>query len=81
MSKILRAALRCFAGSVGALAAQGAAQAQDQTAPIERVEEVIVTGTRAPKAVDKIPGAINVVSEADVSRSLSLTQDATAVPH
>ena len=26
------------------------------------VEEVIVTGTRAPKAVDKIPGAINVVS-------------------
>lgn len=79
MSKTLRAALRCFAGSVGVFAAYGAAQAQDSTAPIERVEEVIVTGTRAPKAVDKIPGAINVVSEADVSRSLSLTQDATAV--
>jgi iron complex outermembrane receptor protein len=75
----LRAALRCFAGSIGVLAAHGAAQAQDQTAQIERVEEVIVTGTRAPKAVDKIPGAINVVSEADVTRSLSLTQDATAV--
>ena len=79
MSNTLRAALRCFAGSVGVLAAYGAAQAQDSTAPIERVEEVIVTGTRAPKAVDKIPGAINVVSEADVTRSLSLTQDATAV--
>jgi iron complex outermembrane receptor protein len=79
MSNTLRAALRCFAGSIGVLAAHGAAQAQDQTAPIERVEEVIVTGTRAPKAVDKIPGAINVVSEADVTRSLSLTQDATAV--
>jgi iron complex outermembrane receptor protein len=79
MSKTLRAALRRFAGSVGVLAAYGAAQAQDSTAPIERVEEVIVTGTRAPKAVDKIPGAINVVSEADVARSLSLTQDATAV--
>lgn len=79
MSKTLRAALRCFAGSVGVLAAYGSAQAQDQTAPMERVEEVIVTGTRAPKAVDKIPGAINVVSEADVTRSLSLTQDATAV--
>ena len=73
MSKTLRAALRCFAGSIGVLAAHGAAQAQDQTAPMERVEEVIVTGTRAPKAVDKIPGAINVVSEAEVSRSLSLT--------
>ncbi len=79
MSNTLRAALRRFAGSVGVLAALGAAQAQDQTAPMERVEEVIVTGTRAPKAVDKIPGAINVVSEADVARSLSLTQDATAV--
>ncbi len=79
MSNTLRAALRCFAGSIGVLAAHGAAQAQDQTAQIERVEEVIVTGTRAPKAVDKIPGAINVVSEADVTRSLSLTQDATAV--
>ena len=43
------------------------------------MEEVIVTGTRAPKAVDKIPGAINVVSEEEVSRTLSLTQDATAV--
>ncbi len=79
MSNTLRAALRCFAGSIGVLAAHGAAQAQDQTAQVERVEEVIVTGTRAPKAVDKIPGAINVVSEADVTRSLSLTQDATAV--
>jgi iron complex outermembrane recepter protein len=79
MNKSLRAALRCFAGSVGVLAAHGAAHAQDQSVPLERVEEVIVTGTRAPKAVDKIPGAINIISEADVSRSLSLTQDATAV--
>jgi iron complex outermembrane recepter protein len=78
MSKTLRAALRCFAGSIGVLAAHGAAQAQD-TVPNERVEEVIVTGTRAPKAVDKIPGAINVVSAEEVSRTLSLTQDATAV--
>lgn len=79
MNKSLRAALRCFAGSIGVLAAHGAAHAQDQSVSLERVEEVIVTGTRAPKAVDKIPGAINIISEADVSRSLSLTQDATAV--
>ena len=79
MSKTLRAALRCFAGSIGVFAAQGAAQAQDQSVPTERVEEVIVTGTRAPKAVDKIPGAINVISAEEVSRTLSLTQDPTAV--
>ena len=79
MSRTLRTALRCFGGCIGVLAAHAAAQAQDQTAPMERVEEVIVTGTRAPKSVDKIPGAINVVSEAEVSRTLSLTQDATAV--
>ena len=79
MSKSLRVALRCIGGCIGILAAHTAAQAQDQTAQLERVEEVIVTGSRSPKAVDKIPGAINIVSEADVSRSLSLTQDATAV--
>ncbi len=75
MSRSLRVALGCF----GVLTAHAAAWAQDETAQLERVEEVIVTGTRAPKAVDKIPGAINVISEADVSRTLSLTQDATAV--
>ena len=32
-------------------------QAQDQ------LTEVIVTGTRVPKAVDKIPGAITVIGE------------------
>lgn len=40
---------------------------------------VIVTGTRTPKAVDKIPGAITVISPADVQRSLSITEDNTAV--
>jgi iron complex outermembrane recepter protein len=80
MSRTLRVAVTCL-GGIGALAAQSGAYAQqaDETAPLERVEEVIVTGTRSAKAVDKIPGAINIVSEADVSRTLTLTQDATAV--
>jgi iron complex outermembrane receptor protein len=79
MNKSLRVALRCFGGCIGVLAAHAAAQAQDQTAQLERVEEVIVTGTRSAKAVDKIPGAINVISEEEVSRTLNLTQDPTAV--
>lgn len=41
--------------------------------------EVIVTGTRVPKAVDKIPGAITVITSAEVQRSLTLTEDNTAV--
>lgn len=42
-------------------------------------ETVIVTGTRAPRAVDKIPGAITVISPAEVGRSLAITEDSTAV--
>ncbi|HEV8694879.1 MAG TPA: TonB-dependent receptor [Lysobacter sp.] len=43
------------------------------------LDKVIVTGTRSPKAIDKIPGAITVVSKQEVERTLSLTEDATAV--
>src|SRR5262245_44152054 len=44
-----------------------------------RPETVIVTGTRSAKAVDKIPGAITVVSPAEVAHTVTLTDDATAV--
>ncbi|MEO6581510.1 MAG: TonB-dependent receptor [Sphingomicrobium sp.] len=61
--------------------------AQDSGAPpAEDAEEddtdqrtIIVTGTRAPKAVDKIPGAITVITPAEVQRSLAITEDQTAV--
>lgn len=43
------------------------------------LDNVIVTGTRAPKAVDRIPGAVSIVSLEEVKNSLSLTEDATAV--
>ena len=54
---------------------------QEATAatPDANDETVIVTGNRAPKAVDKIPGAITVISPAELNRSLSLTEDTTAV--
>jgi len=41
--------------------------------------DVIVTGSRTPKAVDKIPGAITLITPAEVQRSLALTEDNTAV--
>lgn len=61
------------------------AQAQDASTTTTTDDEatsldaVIVTGTRSPKAVDQIPGAITVVSAEEVQRSLELTEDATAV--
>ncbi|WP_034158081.1 TonB-dependent receptor [Sphingomonas sp. ERG5] len=71
----------------GAAYAQQAAPAepvptQDMTtadAPDESGADVIVTATRTAKAVDRIPGAITIISPAEVQRTLALTEDATAV--
>ena len=43
------------------------------------LDGVIVTGTRTPKAIDKIPGAITVVSPQEIQHTLLVTEDATAV--
>jgi iron complex outermembrane receptor protein len=40
---------------------------------------VITTATRAPKAVDKIPGAITVISSEEINDSRTVTEDLTAV--
>ena len=45
----------------------------------DAIEEVIVTGSRVPKAADKIPGAVNVIGELEVERSLTLSSDITAL--
>lgn len=58
--------------------AQEAATADDDPNPDEQ-QNVIVTGTRTPKAVDKIPGAVTIVTPAEVQRSLAITEDNTAV--
>ncbi|MGV8960194.1 MAG: TonB-dependent receptor [Stenotrophomonas sp.] len=68
-----------------ALLLSATAQAQD-TAAVDRgkltattLDNVIVTGTRAPKAVDRIPGAVSIINLQELNNSLSLTEDATAV--
>jgi len=43
------------------------------------LDNVIVTGTRMPRAADRIPGAVAVITRQEISNSLSLTEDATAV--
>jgi iron complex outermembrane receptor protein len=61
-------------------------QAYAQTAPAAEDDKkatvlapTIVTGNRTAKAVDKIAGAITIVSKEEVAHTLALTEDATAV--
>jgi iron complex outermembrane receptor protein len=50
-----------------------------KAAQAKQIEGVIVTGNRSPKAIDKIPGAISVVTQEEVAHTLAVTEDATAV--
>ncbi|MGY1410809.1 MULTISPECIES: TonB-dependent receptor [unclassified Luteimonas] len=43
------------------------------------LDNVIVTGTRMPRAADRIPGAVSIITKEEIGNSLSLTEDATAV--
>lgn len=43
------------------------------------LEAVVTTGTRTAKAIDQIPGAIKLISNAEITNTLLLTDDATAV--
>ena len=46
----------------------------------QRLDEVTVTtGTRSAKSIDKIPGAVNIVTPEEIKRTLTQTDDATAV--
>lgn len=55
-----------------------AATNEDDTSATD-LDAVIVTGSRSPKAIDKVPGAVTVISTEEVARTLELTEDATAV--
>jgi iron complex outermembrane recepter protein len=65
-----------FTGKASAQSATTQPSLQDEP----RLEEVVVTAVnRIGKAVDRIPGAINVVSEADVAQNVATTEDITKV--
>ncbi len=72
-----RRAASVVAGA-SAYAQQTNQSAQDRRTTC-RLEEVIVTGTRRAKAVDKIPVRSPSSSEEEIAHSLALTEDATAV--
>ena len=76
--------LALLAAAIGSAYAQTPAPAAAAAAqPEAKKDEVqvitITTGTRSAKAIDKIPGAVTVVSQQEVAHTLALTEDATAV--
>lgn len=71
--------LSVISGQARAQDAETVADSESKDSAAVDLDSVVVTGTRSPKAVDKIPGAITLVSKEEVQRSLVLTEDATAV--
>lgn len=61
------------------LLAAAAMPAQSQESDGAALQEVIVTGTRVEKAVDKIPGAITIIGGEQLAHTSALTMDASAV--
>ncbi len=59
--------------------AQQTARSKDDEEKAEKMETIITTGTRTPKAVDKIPGAVTIITKEELDHTRALTEDATAV--
>ena len=59
--------------------AQQTARSKEEEDKVEKLETIITTGTRTPKAVDKIPGAVTVITKEELDHTRALTEDATAV--
>ncbi|MDB6114322.1 MAG: TonB-dependent receptor [Lacunisphaera sp.] len=65
------------AGRAQTLPSTDTDKAKDDVVQLEKL--TVTTGYRSPKAVDQIPGAITLISQEEISNSLLLTDDATAV--
>lgn len=78
---LLAAAISASVHAQRTTATPAADQSEEEEQALDEVtlDAVIVTGTRTPKAVDRIAGAITVVSAEEVQHTLLLTEDATAV--
>ena len=66
------------------LAAFASAPSAQQTTsapedPSQTLTTTVITGTRTPKAVDKIPGAVTVITPEEIAHTRALTEDVTAV--
>lgn len=53
------------------------AQKSDSDVDDDAIEQIIVTGSRTGRALNKIPGAVSIISQADIQNNVSLTADVT----
>ncbi|MEJ2789229.1 MULTISPECIES: TonB-dependent receptor [unclassified Pseudoxanthomonas] len=58
---------------------QDAAAEEERAKDAVDLDQVIVTGVRSAKSVDKIPGAVSLVTKEEIAHTLLMTDDATAV--
>ncbi|MFT3763255.1 MAG: TonB-dependent receptor [Pseudoxanthomonas sp.] len=84
MTNRLTAAIACVLATslfpAGAMAQDATDAARnDKDAKTTDLDRMVVTGARSPKAIDKIPGAISLVSKEEIRQTLAVTEDATAV--
>ncbi len=59
--------------------AQQVSTAKNKDEVVQLEKFTVTTGYRSPKAIDQIPGAITLITSADVEHTQMLTDDATAV--
>lgn len=64
--------------AAGGALAQSPAPAPDE-APVAGAESVVVTATRGSKAVEKIPGAVSVISRDEIDRQNLVSEDPSAL--
>jgi len=55
------------------------AQDSDADDDDDTIEQIIVTGNRVGRSIDKIPGAINIITVEEIERSVNLSSDLTAM--
>lgn len=55
------------------------AQSDEDEADDEAIEQIIVTGSRTGRELNKIPGAVSVISQAEIRDNLSLSSDLTSL--
>jgi len=80
-STIALAALLCCASAMAQTSAPPAAAAApaDQESTTNGPRSVVVTATRGSKAIDKIPGAVSVITRAELDEQLRVAEDLSAV--
>jgi iron complex outermembrane receptor protein len=76
---LLASAAAAIASSLLALPSTGLVAQETEAAEQEELEEVIVTGSRTGRALNKIPGAVSVIGQEEIDTNVALTGDITAL--